>query len=383
VDRSGTTTAASNPESVRTAVASRELVGGRSRTSVAMVPTALNIKAIRSAVVLVSFLAGQAPLAAQSTLRLSDPLRTVGVLDGTGPDVFGNLERVRLERAADALVVLDRLSRRVAVFDLNGQSLAVHEASGQGPGEFMYPVALDLDWPNFHVFDPGLSRISTFEVSADSIRLKGDFRLPLDTGWDMCSVGGRFFVLRWNQDLGGLLHRFGPEGRLEYSFGEPIQDDGGVLAGRTDYGRLLCGGSPERVFVSPQATPLVRAYSVDGQLIWETQVPGMVGPTISASEGRVRFRAPEGTDATDAAVTMAMLEGGRVLVQYGQTFAGMDQRGGNISDVSSVVLDPADGRVLALRDDLPRLDVVADDIAVSAQIAPFPQLVIYSLTITR
>ncbi len=96
------------------------------------------------------------------TWTLVEELR-VGSLDGTGPDVFGNLKGlVALEGGGFA--VLDSQVQELRVFGPDGAHVATHGRKGQGPGEFADANGLMLG-PNGHLWVPDSrnGRMSVFD----------------------------------------------------------------------------------------------------------------------------------------------------------------------------------------------------------------------------
>ncbi|WP_428278039.1 hypothetical protein [Candidatus Palauibacter sp.] len=68
--------------------------------------------------------------------RLVEELR-LGQVDGTGPEVFGDLHDVAVDEMGH-IYVLDYGSREVRVFDREGRHLRNMARDGEGPGEFRY-----------------------------------------------------------------------------------------------------------------------------------------------------------------------------------------------------------------------------------------------------
>ena len=68
--------------------------------------------------------------------RLVEELR-LGQVDGTGPEVFGDVHDVAVDEK-DHIYVLDYGSKEVRVFDREGRHLRNMARDGEGPGEFRY-----------------------------------------------------------------------------------------------------------------------------------------------------------------------------------------------------------------------------------------------------
>jgi hypothetical protein len=80
------------------------------------------------------------PVSAQEQPTYTLDLR-IGRVDGTGPDVFGNIDAIEVD-AQGRIYVLDEVNVHVAVFDPAGRPIRTIGRKGGGPGEFDDPVGL-------------------------------------------------------------------------------------------------------------------------------------------------------------------------------------------------------------------------------------------------
>lgn len=304
-------------------------------------------------------------------------IASIGVLAGDSRIEFGGIAGVAADDRTDVLFVLDRLNHRLSAFRREGDFIAAAGGQGGGPGEFRYARAVAAEGSSVHVLDPGNARISTFEFQTDAFVIKSETRLPMAEGWDMCALDEHFFVLRYDPQRERLIHRIASSGEVIASFGRAFRNGDAVMAMYTDVGIIVCDPVSESIYVTATSTPIVRRYSATGELLWEAEVPGMTPPTITRTTTSIRFSRPPGRDHSDMTVSLAVLPAERLLVQFGETFPGMDGMGGDIIDVTSAVFDIRDGTVLGTFDHLPRIDFTSGQHAYSHTSDPFPGVIVY------
>ena len=63
------------------------------------------------------------------------PARVIGLLDGAGPERFGTIERVLVQRSGNVFI-LDRDGLQLTWFGIDGGFRGVFGREGEGPGEF-------------------------------------------------------------------------------------------------------------------------------------------------------------------------------------------------------------------------------------------------------
>ncbi|HZD05550.1 MAG TPA: 6-bladed beta-propeller, partial [Longimicrobiales bacterium] len=120
--------------------------------------------------------------------RLTEAVR-VGVAEGDGPDVFGQIRAVELDPEG-RMYVLDAQASEVRIFTADGFHVRTVGRPGEGPGELGGPAGLAwgpdgalwvMDFRNarYTAFDP-----ETGEVVAERRRPFGFFALPWPGGFD-------------------------------------------------------------------------------------------------------------------------------------------------------------------------------------------------------
>ena len=101
---------------------------------------------------------------------LLDEQSRVGSMEGSGPDVFGQIWAITAD-ASDRLYVLDRQARQVGVFDRDGRHVRTFGREGRGPGEFVDPFGFAWDaMGRVWVVDVRQARYSVFDTAGAPVR---------------------------------------------------------------------------------------------------------------------------------------------------------------------------------------------------------------------
>jgi hypothetical protein len=101
--------------------------------------------------------------------QLLEDLR-IGALDGTGPEVWGNVTAIAISPNGP-IAVLDGQAQEVRVFDRDGQFLRTVGRKGEGPGEFQQAVAVHFDTDDrLWVVDIANARYEVFDNTRAHVR---------------------------------------------------------------------------------------------------------------------------------------------------------------------------------------------------------------------
>ncbi len=92
------------------------------------------------------------------------PTLTIGRFEST----FGNISDVGRLPNGD-IAVSDRLGRVVTIFDTDGQFLRTLGREGEGPGEFLDPIAVAATDSPLLVWDWDQLRVTVFDLASDDI----------------------------------------------------------------------------------------------------------------------------------------------------------------------------------------------------------------------
>ncbi len=96
--------------------------------------------------------------------RLEEDLR-IGVMDGDGPELFGEIIALRSD-ALGRIYVADSQASEIRVFDMDGRHVRSFGRTGAGPGELARISGMDWDPDgNLWVMEAGNSRLSVFDTT--------------------------------------------------------------------------------------------------------------------------------------------------------------------------------------------------------------------------
>lgn len=196
--------------------------------------------------------------------------RTVG--HETDVEVFGYIADLATD-AQGYIYVADTKRHRIVKFDSAGNFVQQIGRPGQGPGELLYPVGVDIDDEGFvYVLDAGNSRVQVYTPDG---RYHDGFRfeptLPGGT-YGPIAVGKAGEVFLNLPRTGYLVSVFSREGRKLRDFGElePYPSLGEVLIFNNVILRLDRGAGVLHV-VFPKLC-MYRGYSADGRLLFSKRV---------------------------------------------------------------------------------------------------------------
>ena len=312
-------------------------------------------------------------VAAQSDYLVLDQVFAVGVADGPENQMFGMV----VDAVTDSrgyTYVLDRYATHLNVYAPDGAFVTATGRSGEGPGEYGYPLAIERAGGGLiHALDLRNTRIYAYRLQGNELVLVRSTRVPY---WivDFCVLEGIYYALGYQP--GGIIHELDQEGSVVRSFGKPFIEDPAGLED-VDTGELICIADPATFVVAAAQVPLVRRYSSAGELVWSTTLKGFNRLTIeSLPNGRRRFSAPEGGGIPDVTVTASHLGRGVLLVQFGSAGPGIGDLEA-IDDVMSVFLSLESGRELHRERGLSKVEYADGSRMIETAAHPFPRVTVY------
>ena len=164
------------------------------------------------------------------------------------------------------LFVVDNFLSQITVLTNEGDFIRTFGKFGQGPGEFNYPLRIEIDEKDtLYVYQGGrMTMLNTHGKFLDLYHI-------LFTVDDFVIARGRVYAnknYRPKENIEGIIQVLDKTGKTIFSFGEPywisdlkINDEAVLLA--TDQ---------QRLFVCFRHHPVLRIYNLDGQLIKEIRV---------------------------------------------------------------------------------------------------------------
>lgn len=181
------------------------------------------------------------------------------------------------------MFVADVANARVLAFDEYGEHVRTLGRSGQGPGEFSFPIASVVAGDHLYVSDSNASRLSRWTLSGDldwdiRVGVFPGYLVPPAVGFDDGTWLVRFRIPRTSTEVvahmsaqGTRISEFAPievPGRIGYPPDEPRLM---IFAGSTP--PTYAADRDGRVYVSPLEEYQIFSYGLDTNMRWALQVP--------------------------------------------------------------------------------------------------------------
>jgi hypothetical protein len=249
----------------------------------------------------------------------------LGKLEAPVEEVFGRITDVAVDRSR-GFFVLDGQARELRWFGPNGQFLDRVGRAGQGPGEFLSPTAVALgNADEVAVLDVQNARISWYRASDGTLTHLDDSRVILGA-FDFCLVGSTALVMASSPEGPGIFFVMGRDGSVERTFGAVPSVDPVTVAGvpasalamvelSSVQGRIACDLDSDRFVVVHERLPIVRAFSLSGDVVWETRLRDYRQVHWVADERlRMRLGPDPATGTAHTTREVATTDDGRVIV---------------------------------------------------------------------
>jgi len=187
--------------------------------------------------------------------------------------------------------VLDSRRGRIDVFDTLGAVLQSSGRPGTAEGEFTEARALAIDEAgSLFVLDPRAQRLSHY-TTRDSLRLVRSAHVELNAS-GMCAMEGALYLFALHEN--NILHRLRFPSTHSRSFGVPFGPAESPLAQMSlSAGSVLCIPAERTVIVVPNVVPEIRAYNVDGELLWSRILTRYSATLVSVVGAGVSLRSPD------------------------------------------------------------------------------------------
>ena len=208
-----------------------------------------------------------------------------------------------------------------------------------------------------------VSRTVALVRSRDTVAVVGadgrivSYRLDIGTGrltWqdelstglsvgDGCAVAGRLFLHGARQGTEGVIHEVSG-GTVVKSFGLPYRVDSPLLRELLNSGRLVCAEEPPMIVLALERFPFLVSYSVRGDVLWSSQVPGFhVG--LARQRGNSLLSGLLG-DSLSVGITLALAEG--ILLYQSMTLSRDDIARYNAGNIRTFTVDQGSGQLTFL-----------------------------------
>jgi hypothetical protein len=233
------------------------------------------------------------------------------------------------------------------------------------------------------VIDPRNGRYNIYKYGANGITYAESFPSPSSSaasGRHVCSVDGRIYVRFLDKDK--LIHEITATGTIVRSF-EPLEsttiDYGsatGMVSAKRSSGHLLCIADPAMIVSMGRYSPTLRAYTLDGTLLWETR-PQDLRPLefLPDPQGGVRFQSDEqGSHLGESVVRWSPQS---LIVQYSVTWPTSTRAEDKERDFYSIEtreLQLSSGREFGRTRHLPLIVDARNEWLYSFENLPFPRV---------
>lgn len=309
---------------------------------------------------------------------------SVGVVEGDELQEFGMVMDVRA-LPDSSFLVLDPIAPAVGWFSADGDYLGGIRGRGEGPGELAQPHALEVVSPGrLVVADRRNGRLNRFRFDADGFVpdgiVPGDwFGFP--SGRTICSVSGRRFVHRVRE--GHLLHEVGDDWQPVRSFGpvapiprEELAVFEDVVLRVLNRGRLECLDSPPMLLWISENLPYVRAFTVEGEQVWEHGFADLRPRDVVLQPGVGLEVDP--VEGSHEGLSLVRWSEDALLVQYRFWPPEGGVEDGDPLIIDSRVLSLSTGEELGRTDTLPRIMATRGGLVYSLDDSLYARVVVWS-----
>ncbi len=190
-------------------------------------------------------------------------------------------------------------TKTVHVIDTEANYLGSFGRAGEGPGEFRYPRFLMVADEGNTVLVAGSDRRVAVFKRTESGTFEFDKNLRTSTGASAaCLMRGHFYVVRYQQSSGHVIHKYTMDGDYVTGFGTPYEyDNPNVVRYISDGAWLSCIEDHGVVAISHYSIPVIRAYNEEGDQLWVVRVEGIRnGREIAENGSRTTFFPREGSE---------------------------------------------------------------------------------------
>lgn len=310
---------------------------------------------------------------ARDALLSQDIVVRIGSND-EGPELFGAVTDAAFD-AGGNIYVMDASSQEVRVFDPLGKHLGTLGGRGDGPDELRNATRVAI-MPDGRLLIPTPRRIQIFAQHTGEWRLDETREVEINASSVCLDDNGKWYFWGWRRADNTIVQRIaGPSHDEVTSLGSGYNDKEWLVQWRmADNGEVACARHPESVVAAFGVLPLVRSYSVDGNLRWVANIQElkpMQAVSGSTEDGRPFVRRLRHLEH-DLLGSATYLSTGHVLMQYyrirnrkrsstprSYLLDANSGIGAFVSDALPLIVDIRDGRYIAVfADPYPLVEVV-------------------------
>lgn len=195
---------------------------------------------------------------------------TIGVRDGSGPELFGRITDVAVD-ANGRVLVLDAEHSEVRIFGSDGTFVGAFGSRGEGPGEFQSPDHLAL-FENGQLVVEDLGRLQIFEPQGEAFRHVAQVKVPF-SAYGACTLEEKIYLQGFSAETPEHgIHVFSRAGERLRSFGPAYEAPDEFVRTQMTRGKLACDRSTGTIIFAFSYGPLIYGLGADGALRWTTRL---------------------------------------------------------------------------------------------------------------
>ncbi len=238
-------------------------------------------------------------------------IKNIGNIESLNENVLFYMPADIAFDSKDNIYILDSGNHRIQKFDANGKYLATFGRQGEGPGEFQYPMSLDINTEGYlYISDPQNQRIQILkpngaEFTTIPMHENPAGKTKLFRSGQMLMAERQGFISfgtedeEKNKELPKLLKVLDSEGKVSKDFGEK-RDYKDFLLNRMGNQIHFAIDKNDFIYVAFDYQNRIEKYSPEGTLLWradrtlnyDTDKPKNKG-SRKASGGRVSLQMPD------------------------------------------------------------------------------------------
>lgn len=201
------------------------------------------------------------------------PVTQIGADEGPKHATFGFIRSVSMD-ANRNIFILDSEYNAVRIYNEGGDYISSFGSEGDGPGEFWYPLSIDLsESDNIAVIVGREPRITMYRRSDSPDSLEYVFensfsQIDNARSRDGCAMNGHIYVLAFSSEQDGVIFKYDLTGRFITSFGDKYRDpEPYVRQSLSARGFLTCSDKHDTVAWIRQSVPVVHVHTGKGELL--------------------------------------------------------------------------------------------------------------------
>ncbi|MGH7483905.1 MAG: 6-bladed beta-propeller [Longimicrobiales bacterium] len=310
-------------------------------------------------------------------LRSAARVVRIGALNSPPEAVFGSIDDAALFHDG-RVMVLDGQAQELRVFNENGGAIQVLGAAGEGPAEFSHPRAIGFaDEGQLFVFE-AVGEATLFQTGRDSLRFSRFARFDGDL-FDACILDDHIYVYGMRPGRTSVIHAYSLDGASIRSFAEGYRRGNRVIQRQLSRGLIACVEKARIVLVAPFALPVVRAYSLSGDLLWWIELKDFLPVEITETPtGGSLLRFPEPGHHVTATLVPSN-DGAAAVLQVAFVAAQRRSETAGFSTLQTFVICPGRRTGMYAGDQWPRILEWSSTHLITTRDRPYPELTVFRL----